>query len=104
MKEGSKFIEVNLKNVLYAPNIRRNLSSGACMDVAGFSEDNKYYFTVCRNEKLYILDVYYERDLNEIHNTQDLRTNMDMLKIHRRLGHTNVNSINQIEKKKIVKV
>ena len=36
LKKETKFIEIKLKNVLYAPNMRRNLISGVCMDIAGF--------------------------------------------------------------------
>ena len=68
LKEETKFIEIKFKNVLYAPNMRRNLISGACMDITGFYvkwKNNKmeiyddigeYYFTAYRRERFYIVN------------------------------------------------
>lgn len=97
-------MEIQLKNVLCAPNMRRNLISGACMDIAGFrinwkdnkmiiyTKDNKYYFTVHRKNKLYVLYGLPDKRREEAYNTGKYPKNkLNMDTMHRRLCHVNKN-------------
>ncbi|UYV71371.1 FHDC1 [Cordylochernes scorpioides] len=57
---NNTFVEITLLNVLYAPNMRRNLISGSCIDIAGnkiiwkngkmtiFKNNGEYFFTARR--------------------------------------------------------
>ncbi|XP_055924483.1 uncharacterized protein LOC129956581 [Argiope bruennichi] len=70
IKDVKGDVHITLKDVLYAPNIRRNLISGAKMDLAGlkinwcndvmrvYHSNNEYFFSVFRQEMLYIVYGY----------------------------------------------
>ena len=111
VKENNRSIQIKLKNVLYAPNMRRNLISGACMDIAGFDirwknnkmeiydDEGKYFFTAHRRERFYLINAYYE-EKNEVYETS---VSDNAVKMHRRFCHINMQSISHMEKRGIVR-
>ncbi|KAF8795392.1 Retrovirus-related Pol polyprotein like [Argiope bruennichi] len=108
IKDVKGDVHITLKDVLYAPNMRRNLISGAKMDFAGlkinlcnnvmrvYHSNNEYFFSVFRQEMLHI--VYgYPLIENVMHTSVDLNV------IHRRLCHVNVPMIKDMSKNHSVK-
>lgn len=115
IKNRNNFVRVKLLNVLYAPNMRRNLISGASLDVAGFKirwqdskmevykPNNKYFFTIHRNGRLYVIHGISDTNYQEIYTSQEkLKDEMNMKLVHRRFCHLNTSLINNMSKKNIV--
>ncbi|XP_054713665.1 uncharacterized protein LOC129223124 [Uloborus diversus] len=102
IQDRNHFVKVKLLNVYYAPNMRRNLIGGANLDLAGYrinwgndkmivcNENNEYFFTVNRVNKLYIVYGLPECRITEIDSIENYHVKVDVNLIHRRFGHVNV--------------
>ncbi|GBN49312.1 hypothetical protein AVEN_185297-1, partial [Araneus ventricosus] len=82
-------VQITLKDVFYAPDMRKNLISGAKMDIAGFKISWANNVTAFRQEMLYIL---YGYPLLE----NAMYTSINL--IHRRLCHVNIPTIKDTSK------
>ncbi|GBM87590.1 Retrovirus-related Pol polyprotein from transposon TNT 1-94 [Araneus ventricosus] len=101
-------VKITLKDVFYTPNMRRNLISGARMDLAGLKitwsnnvmrichSNNKYFFSAFRQDMLYIVSGYPLLD-------SVMYTSEDLNLIHKRLCHANIPIIKDMCKNKSVK-
>jgi hypothetical protein len=110
IKDVKGFVELKMINVLFAPNMRRNLIGGANIDMAGFKVNwgnNKmvirkcngdYFFTVNRVNKLYIV---YGIPKIEYENAYFSGLNIEL--VHRRFGHVNVPLLKSMSSKNLVK-
>ncbi|GBN21107.1 hypothetical protein AVEN_56059-1 [Araneus ventricosus] len=87
-------VQITLKDVFYAPDMRKNVISGAKMDIAGFKISWANNVTAFRQEMLYIL---YGYPLLE----NVMYTSINL--IHRRLGHVNIPTIKETSKNQPVK-
>ncbi|GBL83017.1 hypothetical protein AVEN_165253-1 [Araneus ventricosus] len=107
-------VEINLKNVLYVPKMRRNLICGAQIDIVGnyiewgrdkmiiYNSRKEYMFSVNRVDKLYIVYGYptkYEAKFKEV----ALISNMKLDFVHRRFCHVNIPLIQSMSKNNSVK-
>ncbi|GBO43026.1 hypothetical protein AVEN_85565-1 [Araneus ventricosus] len=94
-------VEINLKNVLYVPKMRRNLICGAQIDIVGnyiewgrdkmiiYNSRKEYMFSVNRVDKLYIVYGYptkYETKFKEV----ALISNLKLDFVHRRFCNVNI--------------
>ncbi|GBO13209.1 hypothetical protein AVEN_204559-1 [Araneus ventricosus] len=101
-------VKITLKDVFYTPNMRRNLISGARMDIAGLKiiwsdnvmrichSNNEYFFSAFRQDMLYIVSGYPLLD-------SVMYTSVDLNLIHKRLCHVNIPIIKDMYKNKSVK-
>ncbi|GBN77035.1 Retrovirus-related Pol polyprotein from transposon TNT 1-94 [Araneus ventricosus] len=101
-------VKITLKDVFYIPNMRRNLISGARMDIAGHKiiwsnnvmrichSNNEYFFSAFRQDMLYIVSGYPLLD-------SVMYTSVDLNLIHKRLCHVNIPIIKDMCKNKLVK-
>ncbi|GBM21371.1 Retrovirus-related Pol polyprotein from transposon TNT 1-94 [Araneus ventricosus] len=101
-------VKITLKDVLYTPNMRRNLISGARMDIAGLKiiwsnnvmrichSNNEYFFSAFRRDMFYIVSGYPLLD-------SVMYTSVDLNLIHKRLCHVNIPLIKDMCKNKSVK-
>ncbi|GBM19945.1 Retrovirus-related Pol polyprotein from transposon TNT 1-94, partial [Araneus ventricosus] len=101
-------VKITLKDVFYTPNMRRNLISGARMDIAGLKKTwsnnvirichfkNEYFFSAFRQDILYIVSGYPLLD-------SIMYTSVDLNLIHKRLSHVNIAIIKDMCKNKSVK-
>ncbi|GBO16344.1 Retrovirus-related Pol polyprotein from transposon TNT 1-94 [Araneus ventricosus] len=115
VKDGNRNIQIELINVYYAPNMRRNLIAGANLDIAGFKviwknnkmvihdEFNDHLGTVNRRGKLYILYGVHEKCISNEYNNTSTRNSINLETFHRRFGHINVNVLNYMSNHNIVK-
>lgn len=113
VRDRTKLVSIRLENVYFAPNMRRNLISGANMDLAGmhvkwgynkmivYSINHKYLFTVPRIGKLYILKGYVKKPT--VTNELALSTGLDRELVHRRFCHLNMQMVNHMSQNNIVK-
>ncbi|GBM96364.1 hypothetical protein AVEN_5042-1 [Araneus ventricosus] len=107
-------VEINLKNALYVPKMRRNLICGAQIDIVGnyieWGRDKmiihnlrkEYMFSVNRVDKLYIVYGYpteYEAKFKEV----ALISNLKLDFVHRRFCHVNIPLIQSMSKNNSVK-
>lgn len=114
IKDKSKFVKVELLNVLYAPNMRRNLISGSKMDIAGLKikwgenrmivckSDGTYFFTVNRVDKLYIVKGYAEIN-DKLCNESAFNVNLNPDLVHKRFCHINVSLLKHMSDNNIVR-
>ncbi|GBM56854.1 hypothetical protein AVEN_227356-1 [Araneus ventricosus] len=106
--------EINLKNVLYVPKMRRNLICGAQIDIVGnyieccrdkmiiYNSRKGYMFSVNIVDKLYIVYGYptkYESEFKDI----ALISNLKIDFVHRGFCHVNIPLIQNISKNNSVK-
>ncbi|GBL77255.1 Retrovirus-related Pol polyprotein from transposon TNT 1-94 [Araneus ventricosus] len=101
-------VKIILKDVFYTPNMRRNLISGARMDIAGLKiiwsnnvmrichSNNEYFFSAFRQDMLYIVSGYPLLD-------SVMYTSVDLNLIHKRLCHVDIPLIKDMCKNKSVK-
>ncbi|GBL91727.1 Retrovirus-related Pol polyprotein from transposon TNT 1-94 [Araneus ventricosus] len=101
-------VKITLKAVFYTPNMRRNLISGARMDIAGLKitwsnnvmrichSNNEYFFSAFRQDMFYIVSGYPLLD-------SVMYTSIDLNLIHKRLCHVNIPVIKDMCKNKSVK-
>ncbi|GBN28647.1 Acetylcholinesterase-1 [Araneus ventricosus] len=101
-------VKLTLKDVFYTPNMRRNLISGARMDIAGLKitwsnnvmrichSNNEYFFSAFLQDMLYIVSIYPLLD-------SVMYTSLDLNLIHTRLCHVNIPIIKDMCKNKSVK-
>ncbi|GBN23606.1 Retrovirus-related Pol polyprotein from transposon TNT 1-94 [Araneus ventricosus] len=101
-------VKITLKDVFYTPNMRRNLISGARMDIAGLKiiwsnnvmrtchSNNEYFFSAFRQDMFYIVSGYPLLD-------SVMYTSVDLNLIHKRLCHVNIPLIKDMCKNKSVK-
>ncbi|GBN98043.1 Retrovirus-related Pol polyprotein from transposon TNT 1-94 [Araneus ventricosus] len=101
-------VKITLKDVFYTPNMRRNLISGARMDIAGLKiiwsnnvmrichSNNEYFFSAFRRDMFYIVSGYPLLD-------SVMYTSVDLNLIHKRLCHVNIPLIKDMCKNKSVK-
>ncbi|GBN42019.1 hypothetical protein AVEN_262248-1, partial [Araneus ventricosus] len=101
-------VKITLKDVLYTPNMRRNLISGERMDIAGLKiiwshnvmrichSNNEYFFSAFRQDMLYIVSGYPLLD-------SVMYTSVDLNLIHKRLCHVDISLIKDMCKNKSVK-
>ncbi|GBO41891.1 Retrovirus-related Pol polyprotein from transposon TNT 1-94 [Araneus ventricosus] len=101
-------VKITLKDVFYTPNMRRNLISGARMDIEGLKitwsnnvmrichSNNEYFFSAFRQDMLYIVSDYPLLD-------SVMYTSVDLNLIHKRLCHVNIPIIKDMCKNKSVK-
>lgn len=115
VKDYNKLVEIKLLNVLYAPNMRRNLIGGANMDIAGFKiiwennkmkiyrENGEYFFSVPRIGKLYILKGFHLKKPNEAYLVNKNSRNVDIEILHRRFNHLNAQTLEYMSRQNSVK-
>ncbi|GBM32840.1 Retrovirus-related Pol polyprotein from transposon TNT 1-94 [Araneus ventricosus] len=101
-------VKITLKDIFYTPNMRRNLISGARMDIAGLKiiwsnnvmrichSKNEYFFSAFRQDMLYIVSGYPLLD-------SVMYTSVDLNLIHKRLCHVDIPIIKDMCKNKSVK-
>ncbi|GBM13168.1 Retrovirus-related Pol polyprotein from transposon TNT 1-94 [Araneus ventricosus] len=101
-------VKISLKDVFYTPNMRRNLISGARMDIAGlkitwsnnvmriYHSNNEHFFSTFRQDMLYIVSGYPLLD-------SVMYTSVDLNLIHKRLCYVNISIIKDMCKNKSVK-
>ncbi|GBO01800.1 Retrovirus-related Pol polyprotein from transposon TNT 1-94 [Araneus ventricosus] len=101
-------VKITLKDVFYTPNMRRNLISGARMDIAGLKiiwsnnvmrichSNNEYFLSAFRQDMLYIVSGYPLLD-------SIMYTSEDLNLTHKRLCHVNIPIIKDMCKNKSVK-
>ncbi|GBN95751.1 Copia protein [Araneus ventricosus] len=107
-------VELNLKNVLNIPKMRRDLISGAQIDIVGnyiewgrdkmnvYNSRKEYMFSVNRVYKLYIVYGYppkYEAKFKDV----ALISNLKLDFVHRRFCHVNIPLIQSMSKNNSVK-
>lgn len=109
LKDISGNVNIKLKNVLYTPNMRRNLIGGSNIDVAGYkviwgdnkmvvyTKDDKYFFTVPLIDKLYVARGYPKSKNQSVNLAVNINT------VHRRFGHVNIPLIEHMSKNNSVK-
>ncbi|GBO45703.1 hypothetical protein AVEN_180782-1, partial [Araneus ventricosus] len=101
-------VKITLKDEFYTPNMRRNLISGARMDIAGLKiiwsnnvmrichSNNEYFFSAFRQDILYIVSGYPLLD-------SVMYTSVNLNLIHNRLCNVNIPIIKDMCKNKSVK-
>lgn len=127
---GGRSTDITLKNVVYAPNVSRNLIAGRMFDLKGIKivwENNKMLFYNRRNSKPYMIAKLENRfyilkckvlikgnitELNNIVNEVDLEHKMlgnekgkevtEFQLWHSRLGHVNERSLNKMISEKFI--
>ncbi|GBN72634.1 hypothetical protein AVEN_212756-1 [Araneus ventricosus] len=102
-------VKITLKDVFYTPNMRRNLISGARMDIAGLEiiwsdnvmrishSNNEYIFSAFRQDMLYMVSGFPLLD-------SVMYTSVYLNLIHKRLCHVYIPIIKDMYKYKSVKV
>lgn len=113
VKDGNKFVKMILYNVLYAPNMRRNLISGAKIDIAKYKinwsndkmilykENGDYFLTVPRVNKFYIMYGLPSTKFESYNVYTSKELNIELA--HRRFGHINAGLIIKMSKNNVVK-
>ncbi|GBO20632.1 Retrovirus-related Pol polyprotein from transposon TNT 1-94 [Araneus ventricosus] len=96
-------IKITLKDVFYTPNMRRNLISGARMDIAGLKITwSNNVMRICHSNNEYFFSARYA--LYSIWLSFSLMyTSVDLNLIHKRLCHVNIPIIKDMCKNKAVK-
>jgi hypothetical protein len=108
--DSNRHVNLKLSNVLYAPDIRRNLIGGANIDIAKYkiiwannkmviyNENNEYFCTVRRKGKLYVVYAYPGKSSSKECNI----CNLDIELLHKRCCHINVLLLQEMCRNKIV--